>query len=42
MYGSVKGIAGNSIDSVKTLELSGAEETESDEDQIEEESGKLF
>lgn len=42
MYGSVKGIAGNSIDSVKTLELPGAEETESDEDQIEEESGKLF
>ena len=42
MYGSVKGIAGNSIGSIKTLELPGAEEAESDEDQIEEESGKLF
>lgn len=42
MYGSVKGIAGNSIGSIKTLELPGVEETESDEDELEEESGELF
>ena len=32
MYCSVKGIVGNSIGSIKTLELPGVEEAESDED----------
>jgi len=42
MYSSVKGIAGNSIGSIKTLELPVVDEVESDEGETEEESGKLF
>ncbi len=42
MYGSVKGIAGNSIGTIKTLELPTSDDIESDVEEIEEESGELF
>ncbi len=42
MYGSIKGIAGNSIGTIKTLELPTPEESESDIDETDEENGKLF
>ena len=42
MYGSVKGIAGNSIGTIKTLELPTAEDIETGVDESEEENGKLF
>ena len=35
MYGSIKGIAGNAIQSVKALELSGADEDENEQSQLE-------
>jgi hypothetical protein len=35
MYGSIKGIAGNAIQSVKALELPGVDEEESEENQLE-------
>lgn len=35
MYGSIKGIAGNAIQSVKALELSGADEDENEQNQLE-------
>ncbi len=43
MYGSVKGIAGNSIGTIKTLELPTAEdEIDSDVEEVDEGSGELF
>lgn len=43
MYGSVKGIAGNSIGTIKTLELPTTEdEIDSDVDEMDEGSGELF
>ena len=35
MYGSVKGIAGNAVQSVKALELSGADQDENEQNQLE-------
>ncbi len=42
MYGSIKGIAGNSLGTIKTLELPTPEESESEIEEMEEENGKLF
>ncbi|MEM7009044.1 MAG: DUF2130 domain-containing protein, partial [Thermodesulfobacteriota bacterium] len=42
LYGSIKGIAGNSIGTIKTLELPSPDELDSELEDIEEENGKLF
>ena len=42
MFNSIKGIAGNSIGAIKALELPTPDEADSDGDEIEKQSGKLF